>query len=149
MSDIIVRFASNGHQRFEEGKPVMGYQTCGRLITIERNTSGCSGYILKQGDGFIVRIHNLDVNKPNMSPKPMRLISCSDEKIELRGYEVQAMTPFGWDSFDLSEYGITLITEGTTLKLCILHMYDRKVDIEYYIKDGSFPKINISLFKEL
>ena len=149
MTNIIVRFSSDAHQRFENNTPVMGHQSCGRLITIEHNVDGCSGYQLIAGDGYIVKIHNLDVDKPNMSPKPMRLVSMSDEKIELRGYKVQAMTPFGWDDFDLSDYGMTLILDGSLLKRCTLHMFDRNVDIEYYIESGSFPKINVSEFEKV
>lgn len=146
MSKVIVRFSSNAHQRFESGNPVMGHQSCGRLVTVEHNNNGCDGYRLTPNDGYIVRIHNLDVDKPNMSPKPMRLVSMSNKKIELRGYPVQAMTPFGWDNFDLSDYGMTLVLDGSSLKQCTLHMFDRNVDIEYYIENGSFPQINVSEF---
>lgn len=146
MSNVIVSFSSNAHQRFENGTPVMGHQSCGRLVTVEHNIAGCNGYNLTHGDGYIVRIHNLDVDKPNMSPKPMRLVSMDDCKIELRGYQVQAMTPFGWDDFDLSDYGMTLVLNGNLVKQCTLHMFDRNVDIEYYIEDGAFPQINANEF---
>lgn len=148
MSNVIVSFTSNAHQRFENGKPVMGHQSCGRLITVEHNITGCSGYQLAPGDGYIVRMHNLDVDKPNMSPKPMRLLYKNDREIELRGYPVQAMTPFGWDNFDLSDYGMTLVLEGTKVKQCTLHMLDRNVDIEYYIENASYPQINVAEFDE-
>lgn len=120
---------SDAHQRFENGNPVMGHQQCGRMITIEANSDGCSGYKLVAGDGFIVKIHNMDVNKPNMSPKPMRLVSKSNDRIELKGYLVQAQTPFGWDDFDLSDYGLTITLLNSTVKKCTLHMFDRNVDI--------------------
>lgn len=141
-----MEFVSDAHQRYENGNPVMGHQKCGRKITIEANSNGCNGYKLVDGDGFIVRIHNLDVNKPNMSPKPMRVISTSNEKVELKGYPVKAMTPFGWDDFDLSDYGLTLTLLGCVVRQCTLHMYDRNVDIEYYIEDADLPQIDLSAF---
>ena len=147
MSNVIARFQSDAHQRFENGNPVMGHQLCGRLITIEHNINGCSGYLLENGDGYIVRLHNLDVDKPNMSPKPMRLVSMFHDTIELRGYPVLAMTPFGWNEFDLSDYGMTLTLDGSLLKQCTLHMFDRNVALEYYIENGNFPMIDISEFK--
>lgn len=146
MGKIIVKFVSDAHQRYENGNPVMGHQQCGRMITVEANTDGCSGYKLVNGDGFIVKIHNLDVDKPNMSPKPMRVVSSSNEKVELKGYPVQAMTPFGWNDFDLSDYGLTLIMSGDVVKQCTLHMFDRNVDIEYYIESGDFPRIDLNEF---
>lgn len=146
MGNVIVKFMSDAHQRFENGNPVMGHQQCGRMITIEANSDGCSGYKLVAGDGFIVKIHNMDVNKANMSPKPMRLVSKSNDRIELKGYLVQAQTPFGWDDFDLSDYGLTITLLNSTVKKCTLHMFDRNVDIEYYIEKGNCPKIDLSAF---
>lgn len=148
MPDFIIRYLSDAHQRFENGNRVMDYQHCGRLITVERNINGCSGYRLVNGDGYIVRIHNLDLDKPQMSPKPMRLVNASNNKIELRGYPVQAITPFGWDNFDLSDYGLTLLLEENTIKQCTLHMFDRNTEIEYYIESCNFPTFDFTAFYE-
>ncbi|AEW20766.1 hypothetical protein BFO_1970 [Tannerella forsythia 92A2] len=43
-----------------------------------------------------------------MSPKPMKIVSQSEEKIVLRGYPVQAMSPFGWIDFNGQDYGLTI-----------------------------------------
>jgi len=124
-------FKSNQHQRFENTFPVMAEQNCMRSISVEKNISGCDGYILRNGDGYIVRSMNLDLNKPQMAPKPMRLIEHSSEKDELRGYIVNAKTPFGYQEFDLSDYGLTIYYISGKVSKVILHMFDRNVDIEY------------------
>jgi len=124
-------FRSNQHQRYENGIPVMGEQNCLRSISVEKNVSGCDGYILRNGDGYIVRAMNLDLNRPQMSPKPMRLKSHSPEKDELQGYVVSARTPFGYQEVDMSDYGLTIYYTNGKVSKITLHMFDRDVDIEY------------------
>jgi hypothetical protein len=41
------------------------------------------------------------------------------------------MSPFGWIDFDGGDYGLTIKLKNGHLENCILHMYDRGVDIEY------------------
>lgn len=131
-------FESSSHQRFENGEPVRGLQICNRAVRIEENINGCKGYNLVDGDGFIVAIINLDGIHPlwgdnyQMSPKPMRVVCQTESIIKLRGYEVMAQTPFGWSSFDMSGYGITLYVENDEIVKCRLDMFDRNTYIEYY-----------------
>ena len=66
-----------------------------------------------------------------MSPKPMRIVSRVQDRIILRGYTVQAMSPFGWIDFEGQNYGLTIILKDDKVEKCVLHMHDRKVDIEY------------------
>lgn len=116
----------------------MGLQVCNRLIKVEENAEGCNGYDLTPGDGYIVSILNLDGNHPlwgdnyQMSPKPMRILKQSSERIVLRGYAVLAMTPFGYQRVDMSDYGVTLFIEDGEVIKCRLDMFDRDVYIEYY-----------------
>lgn len=131
-------FNSTSHQRFENGIPVRGLQVCNRAIVVEENTDGCKGYQLVNGDGFIVSILNADGNHPlwgdnyQMSPKPMRVVQKNDDFVSLRGYMVLAQTPFGWDNFDMSDYGITLYAQDDEIVKCRLDMFDRNTYIEYY-----------------
>ena len=74
-------FESNQHQRYENGKPVLGLQVCPRTIKVEKNVSGCCGYQLKVGDGYIVRMINGDTGQPQMSAKPMRLMKSTSTEI--------------------------------------------------------------------
>lgn len=83
-------FKSNCHQRFENNSPVMGLQECIRTISVEKNTNGCRGYKLQPGDGYIVKIFNDDLGKPNMSDKPMRVVRKTETSIELRGFPIEA-----------------------------------------------------------
>lgn len=131
-------FNSTSHQRYEHGIPVMGLQVCNRAVKIEENINGCKGYNILPGDGYIVSILNLDCNHPwwgdnyQMSPKPMRLVRETSNEIFLRGYEVLAMTLFGFQEIDMSDYGITLYIENNEIVRCRLDLFDRNTYIEYY-----------------
>lgn len=127
-------FDSNCHQRYQNGSPIMGLQFCPRHIKIRKNTNGCSGYRLSNGDGYILTATNGDTGQPQFAPKPMRVKKVTDTEILLQGYEVIAQTPFGWQPFDLSDYGFSIILINGRPQKCILHMYDRKVDLEYKIQ---------------
>ena len=56
----------------------------------------------------------------------------NDDFVSLRGYMVLAQTPFGWDNFDMSDYGITLYAQDDEIVKCRLDMFDRNTYIEYY-----------------
>ena len=124
-------FNSTCHQRYEHGSEVMGLQECGRTIRVEKNTNGCRGYKLAPGDGYIVKIFNDDLGKPNMSDKPMRIVSKTSDKVKLRGFPIEAQTPFGWQEVDYREYGLTIYYTNGVVSKCVLHMFDRNVDLEY------------------
>ena len=134
----MISFLSTSHLRFESGIPVRGIQECNRELCIEKNTNGCQGYQITPGDGFIVSIKNKDGSHPiwgdnyQMSPKPMRITRQDSNSISLRGYIVLAKTPFGYQEFDMSDYGITLYVEDDDIVKCRLDMFDRNVYIEYY-----------------
>ena len=128
-------FHSNTHQRYENGKPVRGEQVgCNRDVVIEKNISG--------GIGFSVTIKNPDAAHGSwgatpMGTKPMRITSVSSEKVEMHGY--------GYDKFAVSlgvpmsdatfeNYAMTIFHNGQNITHCIIHMMDRDIDIDYYIK---------------
>ena len=124
-------FKSNCHQRYEGAYPKMGLQECLRTVSVVKNTNGCSGYLLQPGDGYIIKIFNDDAGKPNMADKPMRVVRKTDTSVELRGYKVNAQTPFGWQEIDLADYGLLVHYENGKVCKCVLHMYDRNTFIEY------------------
>jgi hypothetical protein len=132
-----IYFKSTEHQRYTNGCEVGGLQTCNRAVEIKPNVSGCEGYNIPIGKGYIVTIYNLDGvhpmwgNNVQMSPKPMVVVVQTDTKLELRGYPVLAMTPFGWMEVDQSDYGITIYFDAGKVKKCVLHMFDRNTDIVY------------------
>lgn len=129
-------FRSDCHQRYENGAEVMGLQECIRTVRLEKNTNGCRGYKLNPGDGYIVKIFNDDLGKPNMSDKPMRIVSKTVDKVELRGFPIEAQTPFGWQEIDYSDYGFTVYYSNGKVAKCVLHMFDRNVDLEYLKSDS-------------
>lgn len=124
-------FDSTCHQRYENGQPVRGLQVCPRYIKIKKNINGCSGYQLTPGDGYILTATNGDTGQPQFAPKPMRVVKISDSEILLKGYCVSAQTPFGWQEIDLSDYGFSIILNEGSVQKCVLHLYDRNVDLEY------------------
>lgn len=131
-------FKSPDHLRYENGKHVSGpHGGASRAIKVEPDTNGCEGYNIRGGDGFIVTVYNLDGNHPvwnnnvQVAPKPMKIINQSSEKIVLRGYQVQAKSPFGWVDFNGADYGLSIHLKNGQIDKCVLHMHDRNVDIEY------------------
>lgn len=130
-------FKSDCHQRFENGSEVMGLQQCIRTVSIEKNTNGCRGYKVNPDDGYIIKIFNDDLGKPNMSDKPMRIVSKTADKVELRGFPIEAQTPFGWQEVDYRDYGLTVYYTNGTVSKCVLHMFDRSIDLEYRISSVS------------
>lgn len=124
-------FKSNTHQRFENNNPVKGLQNCSRTISVVKNTNGCPGYKLEAGKGYIVKLFNDDLGKPNMSDKPMIIVGKTDSCIELRGFKIEAMTPFGWQEVDYSDYGLKVWYANGKISKCVLYMYDRNIRIEY------------------
>lgn len=130
-------FKSDCHQRYESNIPVQGLQQCGRTVSVISNTNGCPGYRLEAGVGYIVKIYNDNLGKPNMSDKPMKLIRKTNEMAEFRGFPIEAQTPFGWQEIDYSDYGLTIYYKNSNVCKCVLHMYDRGVDLEYRKESAS------------
>ena len=115
----------------------MGLQECIRTISVVKNTDGCPGYKLAPGIGYIVKIYNDDLGKPNMSDKPMEVVSKSADKVELRGFLIEAQSPFGWQEVNYGDYGFVIYYNNGKVNKCVLHMYDRNVRLEYMQKQES------------
>ena len=69
-----------------------------------------------------------------MAPKRMRIISTSENLVELRGYgyDENALAlgvPLSDASF--ASYGVVLLIENTEIKRIQLNMYDRDISIVY------------------
>lgn len=133
-------FRSNSHQRYENNSPVRGLQNCSRTISVVENTNGCPGYKLEAGKGYIVKIFNDDQGKPNMSDKPMIVVGKTDSCVELRGFNIEAITPFGWQEVDYSDYGLKVWFVNGTISRCVLYMFDRNIRIEYYACEESISQ---------
>jgi tetratricopeptide (TPR) repeat protein len=117
-------FKSPDHLRYENGKHVSGpHGGAGRAVKVEPNISG--------GEGYTVTLYNLDGNHPvwqnniQMAPKQMKLVVADSEKIQLKGYGRDAM------GASFADYGLTIYHDDGSIEKCVLHMYDRGVDIEY------------------
>ena len=117
-------FISNDHIRYQNGIDVSGHNyNCKRGIKIEPN--------INEDFGYTVTIHNLDGIHPiwgnniQMAPKQMKIVEQTEKKIILKGY--------GKDNLgeSYSDYGISIFLDNEKIEKIILHMYDRKIDIEY------------------
>lgn len=131
--DGYVSFDTSDHIRFQNGMDVSGHNYgCNRRFMIEKNIEG--------GEGYTVTLYNLDGLHPlwkdniQMAPKRMRIISTSDNIVELRGYgyDENALAlgaPLSDASF--ASYGIVLLIEDTEIKRIQLNMYERNISIVY------------------
>ena len=128
-------FHSNTHQRYENEVPVKGEQTgCNRDVVIEKNISG--------GIGYTVSVRNPDAlpgswGATPMGAKPMKIISFDLDTITLRGYgydktAVAMGIPMSAATFE--DYGLTIHLKDGTITHCVIHMLERSVDIDYYVK---------------
>lgn len=130
-----VVFNSNTHQRYEQGQPVRGEQFgCRRNVVIEKNISG--------GIGYSVSVQNPDAIPGSwgaipMSTKPMRITSVSADKIEMRGYgydRTAVLMGIPMSAATFENYGMTIFHNGQNITHCFIHMIERDIDIDYYIK---------------
>ena len=108
------------------------YRDCQHLTNICKAVSKEELDHLRNNDGYIIRGINDDTGQQQFAPKPMRLTESSNSCYKLRGYGVNAQTPFGWQYVDLSDYGFEVKYKDGVVDCCILYMYDRNVRIEYY-----------------
>lgn len=51
--------------------------------------------------------------------------------VELRGFPIEARSPFGWQEVDYSDYGFVVYYKNGQVEKCVLHMYDRNIRLEY------------------
>lgn len=130
MLDLILN--STHHQRYQNGIPVMGDQFCNRMIKIENKdfSTMFDGLDVTPKQGFLVTMWNMDTLTPtqHMQPKVMEMVADTGDKILLRGIELKSM---GRVLYDNTDYGISLYTPNRQVEKCVLHLYDRGVDIEY------------------
>lgn len=128
-------FKSSDHIRYQNGIDVSGHNyNCHRTVKIEKNASGNKGYTVTvfNDDGT----HPLWGSNIQMSPKPMEVISKTSHEIALRGYgyDQQAlMMGIGERNASFANYGLTIRLSNGMIHSCILHMYDRGVDLAYFI----------------
>lgn len=127
-------FKSDEQQRYEDHFKEGDLESCKRTIIVEKNEKGCDGYKLASGIGYIVRIWNDDMHSKQMADKPMVVIEKAEDKICLRGFPIDAKSPFGWQTIDNRDYGLTVYYEKGEVSKCVLHLFDRKVDLEYATK---------------
>lgn len=127
-------FHSSDHIRYQNGVDISGHNYgCNRTIRIEKNISGDMGYTVTvfNDDG----IHPVWGNNIQMSPKAMKIVSRTSDKIILRGYGVDShATMFGVSMHDasFSNYALSLNLSDDRIVSCMLHLLDRDVDLLYF-----------------
>lgn len=115
-------FESRSHLRYECGNPRNVQQNCPRTFTIKENSDG----------NYLVAI--LNGSNYTMAPKQMKLIAGFENKIILNGYGYDpiAVRMGMKDEGNFAYYGLTIYLKDNKAVRCVLHMYDRAVDIEYF-----------------
>ncbi len=128
--DLVLK--STHHQRYQDGVPVMGPQFCNRMIKVENKMFKelLDGMDVIPEKGFYVTMWNTDMESltQHMQPKLMEMKADFGDKILLHGVTLKAM---GVVVYDNKDYGITLYLENRSVVKCVLHLFDRGVDIEY------------------
>lgn len=122
--DSYVEFHSSDHIRYQNGVDISGHNfNCHRKIRIEKSITRNEGYSVTifNEDG----IHPMWGNNVQMSPKKMRIVKLTSDCIELCGFGTDPM------GFPFDGYGMSIFHNGNEITKCILHMFDRGVDIEY------------------
>lgn len=129
-------FESRSHQRFEPTRLDSIPLQCnvGRGIKIENNISGDIGC-------YTMTIYNLDGNHPiwgnniQISPKPMKIVEQSNNKIVLRGYgyDMNAIAMgVSKQEASFADYGMEIYHSDRKVIKCVFHRYDSNFSIEYY-----------------
>lgn len=119
-SELEFVFNSSDHIRYENGIKVSGpHGGAPRAIKVEPNING--------GEGSTVTLYNTDGGQANvqMAPKQMKIKQADENKTELIGFGSDSM------GFSFTDYGLTVFHSNGKITKCILHMFDRNVDIEY------------------
>lgn len=128
-------FHSNTHQRYEQGIPTRGEQVgCHRDVVIEKNISG--------GIGYSVSVENPNAipgswGSTPMGTKPMKVVLSGKGKIELRGYgydRTAVALGIHMNDATFENYGMTVFHNEKEITHCVIHMIERGIDIDYYIK---------------
>ena len=123
-------FNSSSHIRYEGGVPVSGLKVvANRAIKVEPNIEekeGCTVTILNNEGN-----HPLWGNNVQMAPKQMKIVTSTQEKTELRGWGEDPRA-YGNPAGRFSNYGITIYHHGEIIDKIVLHMHDRRIDIEYF-----------------
>lgn len=120
-----LNFESHAHFRYENGFHAPGPPDRAiRVIKVEPN--------INRGEGYTVTIFNMDGGNASvqMAPKQMRIIKEMVGKVVLRG--------FGSDDFggQFADYGLTIYFDNDVPNKCVLHIFDRNIDIEYLAEDN-------------
>lgn len=89
------------------------------------------GYRMSPSDGYILKITDEETGSVSLSPKPLRLVSETPDRIFLRGGTIPTMTPFGYMDIDHSDYGMTIIIDGMEIRGCIVHRFDTNMNYGY------------------
>lgn len=119
-----IEFLSSDHIRYQNNINVSGHNyNCHRKVRIEKSITGNEGYsvtIFNEDS-----IHPLWGNNVQMSTKKMRIIKVDKDCVELRGFGTDPM------GFSFDGYGISVFHNGNKIVKCILHIFDRGIDLEY------------------
>ena len=106
-----------------DGSFIMG-EVQNRRIDIEPNYKGHPELRITNGDGYLLRVHNLDTNTIQITTKPMRVIEENSDYILFRGYNCTAITMFGPVDTEADDFGVMILLDGDRIRGILVKRYD-------------------------
>ena len=113
-----------------DGSFIMG-ETQNRRIDIEPNYKGHPELQITSGDGYLLRVHNLDTKSIQITTKPMRVIEENENYIVFRGYNCKAFTLFGSMDTEADDFGVIVLLDGDNIRGILVKRYDTGVFYGY------------------
>lgn len=118
-----------------DGSAIM-CETQNRRVDIEPNYKGHPELKIKNGDGYLMRVINLDTGAFQITTKPLRIIEENDSYIFFRGYDCRASSPFGYVDLEADDFGVMVLLDGDNIRGIVIKRYDTG-NIYGYGQNGS------------
>lgn len=125
-----------------DGSFIMG-EVQNRRIDIEPNYKGHPELQLTNGDGYLLRVHNLDTGNIQITTKSMRVIEENSDYIFFRGYNCKAITMFGLVDTEADDFGVMILLNGDDIRGILIKRYDTGVFYGYGRHDSELNHLRL------
>lgn len=105
-------------------------------IRVEENASGCPGYVLSAGVGYIVSVIDNTSGTVQLGPFPMVIKEISPDSISLQGGKCIKESLFGNLEADNSQIGLTLFFKDRIVNKCVVTRIDTGRNYMYFNLEG-------------
>ena len=111
---------------FEKPRPAKA------TVIVDENLSGCPGYRIVSGRGYLVSVMNSDSGIVQLGPIPMLVESASADCISLQGYKCMKESLYGSREIDNSLIGLNVLFKSGDVDSCVLARIDTGKNYMYY-----------------